>query len=402
MVKRILTEKDVFLKKIFKKYYYNNVTKIAAPAKLLEREIGYLTFSPERMIRHLNLKNEGELRALILHEVPKAVYYSSAYYDDPSAPINSRIWKGADLIFDIDLDHLPIVEGLMETLFICNDCRNFFSNTNEKNCPNCGSQKIEEIKIATKKGLEYCKQEIVKLSDVLIRDFGLSKNDFKIYYSGKRGYHLTVENSQYENADQTFRLELSNYLTLNGFRLRRIIDERSSSEQQAYLFPVPWTKSWLGRFSKEFCESILHLSVNGLDEDFFRKTILEYLLKIPHKDLSTILESVKQNLSIKIDVAVTTDIHRIFRMPDTLHGGTGFIKKKIGDINSFSPLVDAVVLSEEQTKVHVFYSPKFELKEQQFGPYNNQEVVLPEMAAVFLVAMNLAEPLEDDQNHLNK
>jgi DNA primase small subunit len=131
-------EKDVFLKKIFKKYYYNNITKIATPTRLLEREIGYLTFSPERMIRNLHLKNEGELRALILHEAPKAIYYSSAYYDDPSAPINSRVWKGADLVFDIDLDHLPTVERFMETVCICNDCRKFFSAANEKNCPNCG------------------------------------------------------------------------------------------------------------------------------------------------------------------------------------------------------------------------------------------------------------------------
>jgi uncharacterized protein (DUF4213/DUF364 family) len=84
-------------------------------------------------------------------------------------------------------------------------------------------------------------------------------------------------------------------------------------------------------------------------------------------------------------------------MPDTLHGGTGLIKKKIENIDSFSPLIDAVVLPEEQTKIYVFYAPKFELKEQQFGPYINQEVTLPEMAAVFLVAMNLAKPLEEDK-----
>jgi DNA primase small subunit len=400
-VEKILTEKEIFLKKIFKKYYYNNVTKITIPARLPEREIGYFTFSHDGMIRNLKVENVGELSALILHEAPKAFYYSSAYYDDPSAPINSRVWKGADLIFDIDLDHLPKVEGLMEILFFCNDCRTFFSST-KKNCTNCGSNKIEEIKIATKNGLEYCKQEIVKLSDVLIRDFGLSNNDLKIYFSGKRGYHLAVENSSYEKADQNFRLELSDYLTLNGFRLKRIIDERSSSEQQSYFFPTPWEKGWPGRFSKDFCEKLLRLQINAPDEDFFRKTISEYISKNSYKDLLNIFESIKQNLSIKIDVAVTTDIHRIFRMPDTLHGGTGLVKKKIVDINSFSPLVDSAVLSDEPTKVHVFYSPKFELKEQQFGPYNNQKVILPEMAAVFLVAMNLAEPLENDYNHLNK
>lgn len=394
LVKRTLIEKDVFLKKTFKKYYYNNIANLSAPNRLIEREIGYLTFSPERMIRHLNLRNEGELRALILHEVPKAVYYSSAYYEDPSAPINARTWKGADLIFDIDLDHLPPMEGLMETFFICNDCKHYFSNINQKICPDCGSQKVEEINIATKKGLEYCKQEIIKLIDVLVKDFGMFKDNFNIYFSGKRGYHLTLENSSYESADQTFRLELSDYLSLNGFRLRRLLDEHLSLEQQAYLFPYPWEKGMTGRISKKLCEEILHLSTDNLDGDLFRNQLLEYFSKSTYSDLLAKFESFKQDLSVKIDVAVTTDIHRIFRMPNTLHGGTGFLKKEIKNIDIFFPLIHAVVLSDEPTKVHVFYSPKFELKEQQFGPYKNQEVTLPEMAAIFLIAVGVAQPLE--------
>ena len=393
-MRRILIEKDVFLKKIFKKYYYHNITELSAPKRLSEREIGYLTFSPEKMIRHLSVKNEGELRALILHEAPKAVYYSSAYYEDPTAPINSRIWKGADLIFDIDLDNLPPMDGLMEKFFVCNNCKLYFSELNGKVCPGCSSQKIEEIKMATNKGLEQCKKEIIKLIDVLTQDFGVSRKDLNIYFSGKRGYHLTLEKSAYELVDQTFRLELSDYLLLNGFKIRRIFDERLSLDQQASLFPSPWDKGSLGRFSRKFCEQVLHLSLANLEEDLFRNRLIEYLSKSTNVDILTKLESIKQDLSIKIDVAVTTDIHRIFRMPDTLHGGTGFIKKKIATIDSFLPLTHAVVLSDEPTKVFVYYVPEFELRGQQFGPYKKQEATLPEAAAVFLVAMNVAQPLE--------
>ncbi|MGQ9781672.1 MAG: DNA primase small subunit domain-containing protein [Nitrososphaeria archaeon] len=389
-----MTEKDIFLKKIFKKYYYNNITKLSPPKRLSEREIGYLTFSPEKMIRHLNIQNEGELKALILHEAPKAVYYSSAYYEDPSAPINARIWKGADLIFDIDLDHLPNKEGLMEKFYICNNCKHYFSDSDAKTCPECSSQKIEEIKMATTEGLTYCKQEVIKLIDVLSKDFGVSRKDLNIYFSGKRGYHLTLEESQYESADQTFRLELSDYLLLNGFRIQRIFDEHLSLDQQVSLFPSPWDKGSVGRFSKKFCEEVLDLSVANLEEDFFRNRLMEYISKTTNTDISTKLESIRQDLSIKIDVAVTTDIHRIFRMPDTLHGGTGFVKKKIMEIDSFLPLVHAVVLSDEPTKIYVYYVPKFELKGQQFGPYKKQEVTVPEAVAVFLVAMNVAQPLE--------
>jgi hypothetical protein len=81
-------------------------------------------------------------------------------------------------------------------------------------------------------------------------------------------------------------------------------------------------------------------------------------------------------------------------MPGTLHGETGFIKKEITTIESFCPLVDAIAFAQEPIKVHVHYAPKFELNEQVFGPYKNQEITLPEMAAVFLVCMGLAEPLD--------
>ncbi|MEM3403629.1 MAG: DNA primase small subunit domain-containing protein [Nitrososphaeria archaeon] len=393
-MKKVLIEKDTFLKKTFKKYYYGFITKLRVPSRLPEREIGYLTFSPERMVRHLALKSEGELRALILHEVPKALYYSSAYYDDPSAPINERIWKGADLIFDIDLDHLPYEENLMTSFYICPICKNMFDNLINKNCPNCNSQTIEEVKIATKKGLESCKKEIIKLTEILEKDFGLLKDNFCIYFSGKRGYHLTVEGSKYEIADQPFRIELSDYLTLNGFKINRILNENISIEQQIHQFPSPWERGWLGRFSREYIKSTFSDFINH-DEDSFRKILLSILSSSKHENLLSSLESIKKRLSVKIDVAVTTDVHRIFRMPDTLHGGTGLVKKKVDEIDKFSPLTDAVVLSDEPTKIHVLYSPKLELKDTFYGPYKNEDITLPEYVATFLVAMGLAQTIEN-------
>lgn len=393
-MKRTLIEKDAYLKKTFKKYYYDSVTRIKTPSRLSEREIGYLTFSPEKMVRHLAFKDEGELRALILHEAPKAVYYSSAYYDDPSAPINARIWKGADLIFDIDLDHLPQEDDLMTSFFVCHKCKSVFENLESKNCPYCNSQSVEEVKIATEKGLECCKKEIIKLTEILEKDFGLLKDHFCIYFSGKRGYHLTVEGTKYEMAGQPFRIELSDYLTLNGFRLNKILNGDIPPEQQVYQFPSPWEKGWLGRFSREYLKNTLGDSNVNYDEDTFRNMLLPILSKSKYEDILSSLESIKKRLSVKIDVAVTTDIHRIFRMPDTLHGGTGFVKKKIENIDEFSPLTHAIVLSDEPTKVHVFYSPKFELKDNFYGPYKNEDLVLPEYAATFLVAMGLAQALE--------
>jgi DNA primase small subunit len=389
-----MERKEDFLRKRFRKYYYENVYKIQAPQRLSEREIGYLTFYPEKMIRHLTLRSEGELRALLIHEAPKSVYYSSAYYDDPSAPINTRVWKGADLIFDIDLDHLMVKEDYMISFTLCNSCKLYFQESDSKRCPSCGSEKIMAINIPTKKGLEYGKEEVVRLMDILIEDFGITKKEIKIYFSGKRGYHLTVENSLYEDADQTFRMELSDYLTLNGFKISNILNQDYTLNELSQIFPLPYEKGWLGRISKYFLEDILNNKLQNLNENYLRDTLQKYFSKITHKELQSTLEKIIDRIKIRIDTNVTTDIHRILRMPGTLHGETGFIKKEITTIESFCPLVDAIAFAQEPIKVHVHYAPKFELNEQVFGPYKNQEITLPEMAAVFLVCMGLAEPLD--------
>ncbi len=391
-----MIEKNNFLKKAFRRYYYENINKIYAPQRLSEREIGYLTFYPEKMIRHITLKNEGELKALLIHEAPKSVYYSTAYYDDPSAPINARIWKGADLVFDIDLDHLPFKETNMIFIYICNNCNSIFTNLDNKKCSSCGSEKISTISIPTKEGLEYAKDEIIRLMNILIEDFGISKDKIKIYFSGKRGYHLTVENSFYEDSDQHFRLELSDYLTLNGFKLltTTILNRNIPINELSQIFPLPYEKGWIGRISKSFFENVIGIKLESPNDAYLRTLLQKYFSTVPYKELKLSLEKIIDEIKIRIDVNVTTDIHRIFRMPETLHGETGLLKKRISNIDHFYPLVDAIAFSQEPIKVYVSYAPKFELNEQIFGPYKKEEVLLPEMAAIFLICMGLAKPLE--------
>lgn len=389
-------EKNNFLKKAFRRYYYENINKIYAPQRLSEREIGYLTFYPEKMIRHITLKNEGELKALLIHEAPKSVYYSAAYYNDPSAPINARVWKGADLVFDIDLDHLPFKETHMIFIYICNNCNSIFANLDNKICSSCGSEKISTISIPTKEGLEYAKDEIIRLMNILIDDFGISKDKIKIYFSGKRGYHLTVENSFYEDSDQHFRLELSDYLTLNGFKLltTTILNRNTPINELYQIFPLPYEKGWMGRISKSFFENIIDIKLESPNDAYLRTLLQKYFSTVLYKDLKLSLEKIIDEIKIRLDVNVTTDIHRIFRMPETLHGETGLLKKGIDNIDNFYPLVDAIAFSQEPIKVYVDYAPKFELDEQIFGPYKKEEVLLPEIAVIFLTCMGLAKPLE--------
>jgi DNA primase small subunit len=97
--------------------------------------------------------------------------------------------------------------------------------------------------------------------------------------------------------------------------------------------------------------------------------------------------------AIKLDTVVTTDIHRLIRLGNSLNGKTGWLSKEI-DINkleSFDPLIDPSPFDyENYVKIKVFLSPKFRLGQNFFGPYKNEVVKLPLAAAIFLICKGVA------------
>src|SRR2546426_1145649 len=93
----------------------------------------------------------------------------------------------------------------------------------------------------------------------------------------------------------------------------------------------------------------------------------------------------------RVDPSVTTDIHRVFRMPGTLHGSTGLLKMKVKSLDRFEPLSDPVVLGSARVKVSVKYSPQFKLNGEKLGPFKSESVSIPTYAAVYLLARGLAE-----------
>ena len=94
-----------------------------------------------------------------------------------------------------------------------------------------------------------------------------------------------------------------------------------------------------------------------------------------------------------IDESVTTDIHRVFRMPGTLHGSSGLLKMRVKEIGGFDPQMDPVVLSGEKVKVHIDFSPEFSLNGTRFGPYDSSTIQIPIYAAVYLTARGLGQVL---------
>ncbi len=44
---------------------------------------------------------------MLAETVPSDVYHSCAYYENPDFDMDKKGWIGADLVFDIDADHIP-------------------------------------------------------------------------------------------------------------------------------------------------------------------------------------------------------------------------------------------------------------------------------------------------------
>lgn len=99
-----------FIKQRFTDYY--NKTWISAPSAVKEREFGFIFFDDNypddiRMRRHIGFSSMEEMQEYIKSLVPAHAYYSTAFYQIPQAPtMGDKEWLGADLIFDLDADHI--------------------------------------------------------------------------------------------------------------------------------------------------------------------------------------------------------------------------------------------------------------------------------------------------------
>ena len=100
--------------------------------------------------------------------------------------------------------------------------------------------------------------------------------------------------------------------------------------------------------------------------------------------------------SARIDTVVTTDVHRLIRLSNTLHGKTGWLKINVpaDTLESFDPLSSAVAFKKGEVTLYVREAPEFRLGEETFGPFRDVKVELPMAAAVFLLCKNAAEVVD--------
>ena len=328
------------------------------------------------MRRHKAFGTESELAEYLGGMVPAHVFYSAAYYKYPAAPnMTDKNWQGADLIFDLDADHLR-KKG----------------------------ESFEEM-------LEIVKKETIRLLEFLVEDLGASDHDVEVVFSGSRGYHIHVYNSGAHSLDSGSRREIVDYLTGTGFDYKTVFkgestwSKRISEKLIDYFcklrFSMDKNKAAanLRNFGKignlkshRIMDGLYRFDAPGEIEEYFRQGGFEQNVV-----LKPIAENIIELAGISLlrgetDEPVTTDVKRLIRLPSSLHGGSGLAVTPVemDRLGEFNPLTDALVFTSQLVNVVCTKAFKITMCEEQFT-VTAGECQLPEYAAVYGMCRGMCE-----------
>jgi DNA primase small subunit len=305
-------------------------------------------------------------------------------------------WLGADLIFDLDADH---VEQAKDKGF-------------------------EEM-------LRIIRAEAVKLvHDFLLDDLGFAPEHVRIVFSGGRGYHVHVTAPEVLGLGSAERREIVDYLEGVGLDLDRVLGERvvhrankggrSVSEKRTDARMD--SPGWAGRIVRgevqlleelrglERKQARAQLKAWGLSDDKARelldllhseaedaggRTALARFLETGQVPKGSALDKVlrtealqKQALLVKTgetDEPVTSDVKRLIRLPGSVHGKTALrvTPVPLAELERFEPLERCVAFGDQPVAVDVSKPERVRLKGREWDLQPGRHD-LPEHVALFV------------------
>ncbi|MGC9061034.1 MAG: DNA primase catalytic subunit PriS [Thermoplasmata archaeon] len=404
-----------FILQRFKKYYVQTELFVE---EIQMREFAFMFYGMQGMVRHIAFTPQT-LKKFVVERVPSHIYYSSALYRKPDAKtMDEKGWLGADLIFDLDADHIP------------------------------GSEKMSYPEMLNK-----VKDEFKKLVDgFLLDDFGFDEKDVKIVFSGGRGYHAHIAKECVRKLGTQERREIVDYIAgtglMEGEKIRDIresmnyifdatIYSPAGSKKYSdtkpefvktkitYSLPPPDAHGWKKRMREGIISQLEiwqkmeksavvkdMMEVKGVGEVLARKLYHELFEKgkakhiiergnlsvfSDDKIINAFLMLIKRKLAPAIsgetDEPVTFDIKRLIRLPYSLHGKTGFVVKEMTrtEFENFEPLRDAIptVFTDEPVKINITKGIEIPLKGERFS-LKEGTAEIPEFAAIFLLCSGRA------------
>ena len=391
-----------FVAEQFQRWYRSNSVSIPAPIEIEKREFAFITFHGRGMHRHIALPTERELQRYFRNSAPMHAYHSSSYYENPIADMSQKGWLGADLVFDIDADHFDLPCQKEHDRWWCRNCDEKGTGHPPEIC-SCGKAQFETETWLCEHCLQAAKYETQKLMDILITDFGVEIESLITNFSGNRGYHVHVHSDEFKPLDQNSRREIVDYIMGTGLEAEyQGFSRRNRGPRSTFA-----EGGWRGRTGRAIYDYLsaasekeirsLKLGRNATSNILNRRDkVLETLVTkhpsnvipfIDPKSLDKLLAEALKLQASEIDTVVTTDIHRLIRMPNTLHGKTGWQVQTIpyGQLPSYDPLVQSVIIRGDPVDLEFRHAPKIKILDTWYGPYDEEEATLPLEAALFFL-----------------
>ena len=398
--------------------YYNNqaIEDMWIPPRLRTREWMFIGFDDRPPERHRGFRKPRDLMAHVVRKIPSSCFYSTAYYTDPNQRnMTDKGLQGADLIFDLDGDHLPgVTDGDFPAM----------------------------IKVIQEQAYQLW-------YDFLEPEFGFKEEYLQVTFSGHRGFHLHYRSPDIWQLDSPARREIVSHIRGEGVDIgvllngpdcawkRRVVsgvDSVLSKLDQAHQDNVDG-KNALNEL-KEIVDSrigmpgyvgpkrcgtdMLKAVAERVQDSSRRKRLIESFQKdgtvtqlggpkggSQYDNVFT--ELVKGDNSIVLgkagetDEVVTIDLKRVIRWPTSLHGKSGMkvVELPLSRLdpnghNAFDPLIEAIpwTKSSRIEKVRALRSDViYRIRESQ-GVLSQGEIYeVDEATATFLVLKKWAEPV---------
>jgi DNA primase small subunit len=425
--RKLLSEGDTsqrfeFLKSKFAEYYGGNLSSMRPPPSIIEREFGFLLFRERIMVRHRAFRDFESFTESLMSLIPSDVYYSTAYYEHPDLEMDRKGWRGSDVVFDVDADHIDTRCKETHDMWICPKCKVTRRGKKPVACPKCGYNKLDEKTWLCDRCLIAAKEEVLKLIEFLAEDFGIRSEEMHLFFSGHRGYHLHLISEKLKTLDEIQRKEIVDYVIALGLDpaeqglYQDLLDDRFV----VVVGPELTQPGWRGRLARGIYQILTESKREQLldlgftrgatdqilsDRESIKNEWSRQMLWSSFQDKWKIDETVWKNITEKaldlvalparIDTVVTTDIHRLIRMPGTLNGKTGLRATDVDldEIESFDPFSETTVFDGTQ-KIHVDDSPEVRIWDRHFGPFVDETVEVPLAVAVLLVAKGVAIPVK--------
>ncbi len=374
--------------------------------------IGFDDRPPER---HRGFRKPADLLSHVVRKIPSNSFYSTAYYNDPNQrKMKDKGLQGADLIFDLDGDHLPgVTDGDFPAMI----------------------RVIQE-------------QAYQLWHDFLEPEFGFKREHLQVTFSGHRGFHLHYRSPDIWQLDSPARREMVSHIRGEGVDIQVLLDGPDCAWRRRIVSGVDSVLSKLdrahlddsdGRNAMKELKAIVDARI-GMPGSRVKRCGIETLKTIAQKvqddgrrkrliqgfqtgDVPRVfggrsggseyddafIELVKGDSSVVLgkagetDEVVTIDLKRVIRWPTSLHGKSGMkvVELPLERLNpdgndAFDPLTEAIPWGKSSVteKVRALRSDAYYRIRDSEGELSKGEIYdVDEATATFLVLKKWAEPV---------